>query len=53
MNSVGNLGGALSAAVVTNMVRSYGWNSSFFLTSALCVIAALLFLKIDASRRIA
>ncbi|MSV34075.1 MAG: MFS transporter [Bryobacterales bacterium] len=53
MNSVGNLGGALSAMVVTNMVKGYGWNSAFFLTSVLCVIAALLFMKIDASRKIA
>ncbi len=53
MNSVGNLGGALSAMVVTNMVKGYGWNSAFFLTSVLCVIASLLFLKIDASRKIA
>jgi MFS family permease len=53
MNSLGNLGGALAAVVVTFMAKYYGWNAPFLLTSALCVIAALLFLKIDASRRIA
>jgi MFS family permease len=53
MNSLGNLGGALAAIVVTFLAKNYGWNSPFLLTSALCVIAALLFLKIDASKRIA
>jgi MFS transporter, ACS family, glucarate transporter len=53
MNSLGNAGGALSAFVVTQMATRYGWNSPFLLTSALCVIAALLYLRIDANKRIA
>ena len=53
MNSLGNLGGAISAFVVTFAASHYGWNSAFLLTSALCVIAAILFLKVDASKRIA
>jgi sugar phosphate permease len=53
MNSLGNLGGAISAFVVTWAASRYGWNSPFLLTSALCVIAALLFLKVDASKKIA
>src|SRR5580658_1495017 len=52
MNSLGNAGGALSSFVVTYAATRYGWNSPFLLTSALCVIAALLYLKIDASKRI-
>jgi MFS transporter, ACS family, glucarate transporter len=53
MNSLGNIGGAISAPVVTYLARGLGWNVPFFLTSALCVIAILLFLNIDCSRKIA
>jgi MFS transporter, ACS family, glucarate transporter len=52
MNTLGNLGGSLSAIVVTYAATRFGWNSPFLLTSALCVIAAILYLRIDASRRI-
>jgi sugar phosphate permease len=52
MNSLGNLGGALSAPVVTYAATRFGWNIPFFLTGVLCIIAILLFLKIDATRRI-
>jgi sugar phosphate permease len=53
MNTLGNLGGAISAMVVTYAASWYGWNAPFLLTSALCVLAALLYLKIDATQRIA
>jgi MFS family permease len=53
MNMLGNLGGALSAMVVTHMVSWYDWHAPFLLTSALCIIAGLLYLKIDATKRIA
>jgi len=53
MNTLGNIGGAISAAVVTYTARDYGWNSPFFITCALCLIAAALFLKIDATKRVA
>ncbi len=53
MNTLGNIGGAISAAVVTYAARDYGWNSPFFITCALCLIAAGLFLKIDATKRVA
>ncbi|HWF09131.1 MAG TPA: MFS transporter [Bryobacteraceae bacterium] len=53
MNTLGNLGGAISAMVVTYAASWYGWNAPFLLTSALCVLAALLYLKIDATKRIA
>jgi sugar phosphate permease len=52
MNSLGNAGGALSAFAVTRAVTWFGWNAPFLLTSALCVIAALLYLRIDANKRI-
>lgn len=53
MNMLGNIGGALSAAVVTWAATRYGWHAPFLITSGLCVAAALLYLKIDATRRIA
>ncbi len=53
MNMLGNLGGACSALVVTNLVSHFNWNAPFILTSGLCLIAALLWLKIDAGRQIA
>jgi MFS family permease len=53
MNSLGNLGGALSAPVVTYVASRLGWNVPFYTTAALCAVAAILFLGIDASRRIA
>jgi sugar phosphate permease len=53
MNTLGNIGGAISAAVVTYAATRYGWNSPFMITSALCIVAAILYLKIDSSKRIA
>jgi MFS family permease len=53
MNSLGNLGGALSAPVVTYTAARLGWHVPFYVTSALCAIAVVLFLRIDASRKIA
>jgi sugar phosphate permease len=53
MNTLGNVGGAVSAIVVTNAVSFFNWQAPFMITSALCVIAAILFLKIDATKRIA
>ncbi len=53
MNTLGNIGGAISATVVTYAASRYGWNAPFFVTSAMCVVAAILFLKINAAERIA
>jgi sugar phosphate permease len=53
MNTLGNIGGAVSAFVVTYAATRYGWNAPFMITSALCLIAAILYLRIDASKRIA
>jgi MFS family permease len=52
MNMFGNLGGAISATVVTYTAAHYGWNVPFYIVAVLCVIAAVLFAKIDASRKI-
>jgi MFS transporter, ACS family, glucarate transporter len=52
MNMLGNVGGAVAATVVTYTAARYGWNVPFLMTAGLCLIAAVLYLKIDASRRI-
>src|SRR5689334_14870090 len=52
MNMLGNIGGAVAATVVTYSAARYGWNVPFLMTAALCVIAAVLYLKIDASRKV-
>ena len=53
MNSCGNIGGAISTQMLPVFVKAAGWNTPFFVTSALCAIGALMYMKIDASRRIA
>jgi sugar phosphate permease len=52
MNMLGNFGGAIAATVVTYTATHYGWNVPFLMTAGLCLIAAVLYLKIDASRRV-
>ena len=52
MNMLGNIGGAVAAMVVTYTAAHYGWNVPFLMTASLCVIAAVLWLKIDATRRV-
>jgi sugar phosphate permease len=52
MNTCGNIGGAISPALLAYLVRSYGWNLPFVVASALCVAAAALYAGIDATRRI-
>jgi sugar phosphate permease len=52
MNMLGNFGGAVAATVVTYTAARYGWNVPFLMTAGLCLIAAVLYLKIDASRRV-
>lgn len=52
MNMLGNIGGAVAAAVVTYTAAHYGWNVPFLMTASLCVIAAVLWLKIDATQRV-
>lgn len=53
MNMCGNIGGALSPIVLAYLVGAFDWYMPFLVTAGLCVIASLLYLKIDASKRIA
>jgi MFS transporter, ACS family, glucarate transporter len=52
MNTCGNIGGAISPTLLPYLVGSYGWDMPFFVTTVLCLVAAALYLKIDASQRI-
>ena len=52
MNMCGNMGGAISPAVLAYLVRAYGWDVPFLCGSALCLLAAAMFAKIDAGKRI-
>jgi MFS family permease len=52
MNMCGNIGGAISPALLAYLVRSYNWEVPFVLSSMLCLVAAALFTTIDATRRI-
>jgi sugar phosphate permease len=52
MNMSGNVGGAISPALLAYLVRLYGWNVPFVVSAALCVAAAWLFGKIDATHKI-
>ena len=51
MNTWGNIGGAISPTALAYLVGGYGWNMPFLVTAVLCVIAAVLYLKIDAGKR--
>jgi MFS family permease len=53
MNTCGNIGGAVSPAVLGYLVHSFGWNEPFLIASLLCGIAAVLYLKLDATRPVA
>jgi len=50
MNTLGNLGGALSAVMVGYLATHYGWTVPFIVSSAACVIAALLATRVDPNR---
>ncbi len=53
MNMCGNLGGTLSSFALGYMVTWWGWNVPFLVTGGLTAFAAMLYLRIDSSRRIA
>ena len=53
MNMTGNIGGALSPTVLAYLVKYYGWNIPFLVAAGLSVIGAAIYMKIDASKRIA
>ena len=52
MNTCGNIGGAISPALLAYLVQWYGWNVPFLVSASLCVAAAALFFRIDATKRI-
>jgi MFS family permease len=52
MNTCGNIGGAISPALLAYLVQGYGWDTPFLVASGMCIVAAILFLRIDASRPI-
>jgi sugar phosphate permease len=52
MNMCGNIGGAISPAALAYLVKSYGWNTPFLVAAGLCLIAAVLYWKIDPAQRI-
>ena len=52
MNTAGNLGATVSAAATGYIVTAYGWNASFYALASLAVVAAVIFLVIDASKKV-
>lgn len=52
MNTCGNIGGAISPAILGYLVHNMGWKEPFLVASVMCMIGAVLFLRIDASRRV-
>lgn len=52
MNTAGNLGATVSAAGTAYLVTAYSWNAAFSVLAVLGFIAAVLFLWIDASKRV-
>jgi len=52
MNTFGNIGGAISPTALAYLVGAYGWNQPFLVAAGMCVIGALLFWRIDASKPI-
>lgn len=52
MNTAGNLAGAIAITLTGYLVTAYGWNLMFFILAGLAALAAVLFLGIDASRKL-
>lgn len=50
MNTFGNIGGAIASFATGYIVTYTGYDTAFFLPAILCLVAALLFLGIDASK---
>ena len=50
MNMWGNVGGAISTSALGALVTAFGWRCPFFIAAALCLLAAGLFTRIDASQ---
>jgi MFS transporter, ACS family, glucarate transporter len=52
MNMCGNIGGAFSPLVLAYLVRLYGWNIPFLVTSALCAVGAVFYWKLDLGTKV-
>jgi sugar phosphate permease len=52
MNTCGNFAGAIASALSAYLVVFKGWSAPFLVMAGLSLVAAALFLKIDASRRL-
>lgn len=50
MNTFGNTGGAMASVLTGYLVKFSGWNLPFLVVSGLSLLAALLFIRIDAGK---
>ncbi len=52
MNTFGNIGAAAAAAMTGYIVTASGWTTAFFVLAGYSTVAAILFTRIDASKRV-
>ena len=52
MNCCGNLGGAMFSQVVPYLVKASGWNMPLLVSAAVAVAGALIYSRVDASRKV-
>jgi sugar phosphate permease len=52
MNTLGNIGGALSAVVIGYLATHLGWNVPFLVASGMCITAAVIATRINPNLRI-
>ena len=52
MNTFGNIGAAIAAALTGYIVEAHSWTAAFFVLAGYSLVAAVLFTRIDASKRV-
>jgi len=52
MNMCGNLGGWLASIAIGYMVQHLNWETPFLVASGLCLLGAILYLRIDPTERV-
>jgi MFS family permease len=52
MNTCGNTGGAIAPTLSAYLIQSYGWEVPFVVAAVMCLIAAILYLRIDSTKNI-
>ncbi len=52
MNTCGNIGSAIAPTLLAYLVEAYGWRAPFLVAAAVCALGAVLWLGIDATKRI-